>query len=176
MAEEQRRRKRKGQVGKESLSVNVGQRAPHMANVRERGRSGFDSESSSHTPRRNFKEKETEGDEETTAETGTGTEEETAATPEDTTTTTTTTVVETIITIEKEETEEEETRLEIRIITTATTTTTTIGTETRDEEAAATESCRTRENCRINARRQKYHHTATTWSSFLLSLSLRTRC
>ena len=40
---------------KESLSVNVGQRAPHMANVRERGRSGFDPESSSRTPRRNFR-------------------------------------------------------------------------------------------------------------------------
>ena len=74
----------------------------------------------------------------------------------------------------EEETEEEETRLEIRIITT---TTTTVGTETEtgetnDEEAAAAESCRTRESCRINARRQKYHHTrATTWS-FFLSLSL----
>jgi len=32
---------------KESLSVNVGQRAPHLANARERGRSGFDPESSS---------------------------------------------------------------------------------------------------------------------------------
>jgi len=31
---------------KESLSVNVGQRAPHLANARERGRSGFDPESS----------------------------------------------------------------------------------------------------------------------------------
>ena len=30
---------------KESLSVNVGQRAPHLANARERGRSGFDPES-----------------------------------------------------------------------------------------------------------------------------------
>ena len=39
---------------KESLSVNVGQRAPHMANVRERGRSGFDPESSSHN-NRNFR-------------------------------------------------------------------------------------------------------------------------
>ena len=75
----------------------------------------------------------------------------------------------------KEETEEEETRLEIRIITT---TTTTVGTETEtgetndEEAAAAAESCRTRESCRINARRQKYHHTrATTWS-FFLSLSL----
>ena len=72
---------------KESLSVNVGQRAPHMANVRERGRSGFDPESSSHTPRRNFRGGERERERERgrrrdDSRDRTGTEEETTATPE----------------------------------------------------------------------------------------------